>query len=235
MRPNDKTEHGQQGLLGNPETGLYWMRARHYSPELGRFLQPDPIGVAGDINLYAYANNNPLRWYDPWGLDPVWVEGAMGWETSHAEPLKTVPDYVVHYGINVTRSGPEFGYGLIDLSIDIAFGTLLDVLPDEVWGGVPMNLSADTQVPESWTYTTEVSAVPILSYTRLRNANVGGFRIGSQDFTFIRGVGGSFSGITFGIDPGLSEILARRGVDEFSIYRISIDRTKTYYHWHPRE
>ncbi len=66
------------GRLYEPETGLYWMRARHYSPELGRFLQPDPIGVAGGINLYAYANNNPLRWFDPWGLDPVSVEGAQG-------------------------------------------------------------------------------------------------------------------------------------------------------------
>jgi len=47
------------------------MRMRHYSPQLGRFLQPDPAGIAGGINLYAYSNNNPLRYFDPWGLWPA--------------------------------------------------------------------------------------------------------------------------------------------------------------------
>ena len=66
------------GRLHEPETGLYWMRARHYHPRLGRFLQPDPIGVAGGSNLYAYANNNPLRWFDPWGLMPETAASIVG-------------------------------------------------------------------------------------------------------------------------------------------------------------
>jgi RHS repeat-associated protein len=43
------------------ETGLYFYRARHYSPQWGRFLQPDPIGYSGGINLYAYVGNDPLN------------------------------------------------------------------------------------------------------------------------------------------------------------------------------
>ncbi|HGN0023758.1 TPA: RHS repeat-associated core domain-containing protein [Proteus mirabilis] len=39
---------------------------RYYAPDLGRFTQQDPIGLAGGINLYAYAPN-PLTWVDPWG------------------------------------------------------------------------------------------------------------------------------------------------------------------------
>ncbi|MBI4707834.1 MAG: RHS repeat-associated core domain-containing protein, partial [Candidatus Omnitrophica bacterium] len=50
------------------ETGLYYYRARYYSPQIGRFLQRDPVGYAVDINLYRYCNNNPLNWVDPWGL-----------------------------------------------------------------------------------------------------------------------------------------------------------------------
>ena len=49
-------------------SGLYYYRARTYSPTLGRFLQPDPIGYAGGNNLYAYVSNDPLNLVDPLGL-----------------------------------------------------------------------------------------------------------------------------------------------------------------------
>jgi len=52
----------------NDGTGLYYYRARYYSPALHRFLSEDPVGFHGGVNFYAYVRNNPLRWGDPYGL-----------------------------------------------------------------------------------------------------------------------------------------------------------------------
>lgn len=51
----------------DPETGLHYNRFRYYSPGLGRYLQSDPLGQAGGINLYAYPAN-PLVRVDVLGL-----------------------------------------------------------------------------------------------------------------------------------------------------------------------
>ncbi len=45
----------------------YFNRNRYYSPALGRFTSKDPIGFNGGNNLYRYADNNPLKYYDPSG------------------------------------------------------------------------------------------------------------------------------------------------------------------------
>ena len=52
----------------DPETGLYYFRARYYDPEVGRFLNEDTIGFyGGDVNLYRFVYNNPINLVDPFG------------------------------------------------------------------------------------------------------------------------------------------------------------------------
>jgi RHS repeat-associated protein len=59
---------GQYGVMAEPN-GLYYMRARYYDPETGRFISEDPIGFdGGDVNLYVYVAGNPVMFIDPWGL-----------------------------------------------------------------------------------------------------------------------------------------------------------------------
>ncbi len=61
----------------DPESGLYFYRARYYDPRAGRFLTKDPIGFAGgDVNLYRYVGNNPITFVDPLGLCPTGTHEA---------------------------------------------------------------------------------------------------------------------------------------------------------------
>jgi RHS repeat-associated protein len=56
---------GQESDL---ETGLYHNGFRDYVPGWGRYLESDPIGLAGGLNTYAYVRDNPLGYTDPLGL-----------------------------------------------------------------------------------------------------------------------------------------------------------------------
>jgi RHS repeat-associated protein len=54
----------------NDGTGLYYYRARYYSPQLQRFISEDPLGLKGGINFYSYVLSNPIGFSDPQGTCP---------------------------------------------------------------------------------------------------------------------------------------------------------------------
>ncbi|CAN7212521.1 RHS domain-containing protein [Acidovorax sp. LjRoot129] len=58
-----------QGQQFDEETGLHYNRFRYFDPAVGRFVSQDPIGLYGDINLFAFATNT-TNWVDPLGLNP---------------------------------------------------------------------------------------------------------------------------------------------------------------------
>jgi RHS repeat-associated protein len=68
VNSSTRTTYRYAGDRYDNETGLYYVNARYYNPNLGRFLQTDPIGLSGGTNLYAYVGNDPMDMVDPTGL-----------------------------------------------------------------------------------------------------------------------------------------------------------------------
>lgn len=73
---------GYTGHVHDRETGLTYMQARYYDPEIGRFMGIDPFGFKEDnpimFNRYAYANNNPYKFTDPNGELPFLAAPLLG-------------------------------------------------------------------------------------------------------------------------------------------------------------
>lgn len=71
------------GQYHDTETGLHYNYHRYYDPKTGRYLRPDPIGLAGGINFYWYVQNNPINLIDLFGLKEfemrIWIGGSVGY------------------------------------------------------------------------------------------------------------------------------------------------------------
>jgi RHS repeat-associated protein len=94
------------------ETGLYQYNHRYYQPDLGRFINRDPIGEDGGLNLYSYCGNDGINQADYLGLDPFSnsdLNYLSPWDPY--SPSTNIGSGGAGWGINVTVGGGGGGGG----------------------------------------------------------------------------------------------------------------------------
>ena len=137
-------KHTFQGLAANTFTGLYDARNRDYSPTLGRFIEPDPIGFqAGDNNFYRFVGNGPVGRNDPMGLD--WSTAASDYWYYLTHPWAMDDDleagFYVSFGAAGVAGGAAGGvaiYGVPSAATLAGVGTAVgrEILDEAIDQGV---------------------------------------------------------------------------------------------------
>ena len=117
------------GRRYDPETGLYFYRARYYSPALGRFLQVDPIGFKSDVNLYTYVYNDPTDKVDPSGTNEL---SPSDWKDFAIDVGTLLVDEIVYAAAKIggnEGTAQAASDGMIEHRVDAAASTIGVISP----------------------------------------------------------------------------------------------------------
>ena len=116
-----------QGQQFDRETGLHYNRYRYFDPTLGRYVTQDPIGLAGGFNLNVYANENPLKKVDPFGLDTFDSMADRAAGIPSGSGIENIKAGIENFKNSPRADGNPLGWGCGDSKTD-------NFVPDKPFG-----------------------------------------------------------------------------------------------------
>jgi len=167
--PTDRGFTGHQA-----ESSLYFMKARFYDPVIGRFLQPDSVvpdpSNPQSLNRYSYVYNNPMRYTDPYGYWPEWVDDAASAVTGFV--TETAPNAGrgawrgVQWGWRNSAQARAASWWIASRTIIPGGPSLLDEAVQAVWNSPPFDAACGSLGPACGVVETAatIAADPISLY-----------------------------------------------------------------------
>jgi RHS repeat-associated protein len=202
------------------DTGLVYMGARYYDPAIGRFISTDPKGFdeanVSSFNRYAYANNNPYKYADPDGRNPVLVivGNAAGGAVIGAGTAG-----LMNAAIQLRESGRVRWGGLGGLADALgdgaAIGALLGVFGAE-YGGAAAALASRAGAESGALTIAEMSGI-----LRDASAGKGNFGLGRATAAESDTLGRAWVGDGYTTAKDGSTLVS---VDELRVYRAPSDK-----------
>jgi len=189
---------GQVGIQAEGNN-LYYMRARYYDANLGRFISEDPIGHEGGLNLYAYVGGNPVMAVDPTGNITITMTGQIslaGWLSDIGQKIGILNAPVSSLQIGVAESYPFFDGAQRDSGILVA---------DGAGGGVSNPLNSGNNLWGLGAVSLSVGISPgSVSNLSGKDDVYSGTGFGFTGSYSQNAQTGSFSGVSAGIAAGYS-------------------------------
>lgn len=148
------------GQYFDAETGLHYNYHRYYDPKTGRYLTPDPISLAGGINLYAYAYANPINLIDSFGLSANLICYRCKDDSRGALSCIAKEDNESVFSFNANTGGPEKNYPGFKPSIGGDPYGVLGPLPPNITYEVIPRRTQDGKYPPGTPSITEPGKEP---------------------------------------------------------------------------
>ena len=217
-----------RGYYYDVETGWYYLNARYYDPNVGRFLSPDVIlGANGGLqgyNLFAYCNNNPVMFADPSGNFAIFGGLVLG-KAAAAVAGAVATVFVTLGSVILSGRAEQVGSGVIDGVSDL-WNKIKDLFASKEEDKV-VDLAPDVAKTEENSPSTEVTNYQV-AYRQNKEVIVGDY------ITFQEAAARVSSGLDVMCSDSVSAFSLTKGYDYVNY---EIDKGKTvldgyYYHFH---